>query len=212
MTLADLIKKGSLRGFATATPATFATPPVLVSPCVATVATVAVAKVNKPAANGLGPTESPPWRVTFSDGITPETVAKFRAASLALDELQATYPEADLNPDRWCWPASDAMNTLEIDTFMARLLQFTNSGISLVDSESVADTLVKRDRDPIDVRRVCLECKHLNGRGGSWRCNQWRQAGLGASGLPADLVTQLQHCGGFTAVKAIGIAFMRNNQ
>ena len=43
MSLADLIKKGSLRGFATATPATPATdrPPIPLS--VATVATVAVA-------------------------------------------------------------------------------------------------------------------------------------------------------------------------
>ncbi len=51
MSLADLIKKGSLRGFATATPATPATDRPLIPPSVATVATVAVANAQNPAAN-----------------------------------------------------------------------------------------------------------------------------------------------------------------
>ncbi len=37
-----------------------------------------------------------PWRVTLAPGIPPETAAKFRAASLALD----AQIEADRDPDR----------------------------------------------------------------------------------------------------------------
>ena len=51
MSLAYLLKKGSLRGFATATHATFATHDPFDVPTVATVATVAVATTQKQAAN-----------------------------------------------------------------------------------------------------------------------------------------------------------------
>ena len=55
MSLANLIKKGSLLGFATATPATFATHPEESRGTVATVATVAVAKAPDRAANDPAP-------------------------------------------------------------------------------------------------------------------------------------------------------------
>ena len=51
MNLASLMKKGSLRGFATATLATVATDKPFISPSVATVATVNVAKAKNPAKN-----------------------------------------------------------------------------------------------------------------------------------------------------------------
>lgn len=51
MSFANLLKKGSLRGFATATPATPATVSPNISPSVATVATVAVASAPENAAN-----------------------------------------------------------------------------------------------------------------------------------------------------------------
>ena len=51
MSLASLLTKGSLRGFATATPATTATHDPFSRPTVATVATVAVAKAPNTAAN-----------------------------------------------------------------------------------------------------------------------------------------------------------------
>jgi hypothetical protein len=88
------------------------------------------------------------------------------------------------------------MNTVEIDIFTARLARFTHNGMTLDDGEALADSLVQRDRDPYDTRRVCLECSNLM-RAGGWRCNQWRSAGLGAAGVPADLVRLLQHCDGF---------------
>ena len=76
-----------------------------------------------------------------------------------------------------------------------------------------ADLVGKRNSDvfpgefgaklDLDDRRVCLECKHLSGHGaGSWRCGNWKEAGVAISStyalLPADLVMQLQLCNGFT--------------
>lgn len=106
-------------------------------------------------------------------------------------------------PDRWCWPHSSAMNGAEIDTFAARLHQFTDKGLSRNDCEALTDKLVLRDRDQDD-RRVCLECKHFTGNGAeSWLCGNWQAAGValraGDAQLPADLVVQLQRCDGFTA-------------
>ena len=88
------------------------------------------------------------------------------------------------------------MNTREIDTFMVRLARFTHKGLGLDDAEALADKLVKRDREADD-QRLCLECTHVAGYG-PWRCNQWRRAGLGQPGIPADMVRQPQRCDGFT--------------
>ena len=65
MSLADLMKKGSLRGFATATAATAATHWQEIRATVATVATVAVAETQKLAANHPAPeppTDPDDWR------------------------------------------------------------------------------------------------------------------------------------------------------
>ena len=63
MSLASLLKKGSLRGTAAATPAIFATPVHFVLSTVATVATVAVAKRDEQAANHPEPPSDPQaWR------------------------------------------------------------------------------------------------------------------------------------------------------
>ena len=59
MSLASLLKKGSLRGAAAATPATFAIPAPFHLPAVATVATVAVAKRDELAANDPEPPSDP---------------------------------------------------------------------------------------------------------------------------------------------------------
>ena len=162
MSLANLIKKGSLRGFATATPATFATHEGKSGGTVATLATVAVANTPHSAAN-----------------------------------------DPALDPDRWCWPHSTAMNTMEIDLLTARLARFTDKGLDLDTSELVADSLVIWDRDKDD-RAVCLECIHLGGYGAtSWRCANWQAAGIAIRArdaqLPAELVCQLQRCDGFAS-------------
>jgi hypothetical protein len=107
----------------------------------------------------------------------------------------AAANDATADPDRWCWPHSAAMNTAEIDTFTARLHQFTGRSLAAPEAALLADKLVTRDRESDD-RRLCLECLHLKS-GGRWGCNQWQRAGLGAAGLPADLVRQLQRCDSF---------------
>ena len=94
------------------------------------------------------------------------------------------------------------MNGAEIDTFTARLVQFTDRGVKLDDAECLADKLVTRDRENDD-RRVCLECAHLTGHGsGPWACRGWKQAAIALRSrdaqLPADLVRSLQRCDGFT--------------
>ena len=106
------------------------------------------------------------------------------------------------NPDRWCWPHSEAMNTREIETFTARLAVFTDKGLGLDDAENLADKLVQRDRD-LDDRRLCLECFHLSGQSGkAWDCRNWQRAGIALRARDAQLATalvlQLQRCDGFT--------------
>jgi hypothetical protein len=96
------------------------------------------------------------------------------------------------DPDRWCWPHSDAMNGQEIDTFTARLARFTDWGLSLAEAEALADRLVIRDREDDD-RRLCLECAHLSGR----RCSAWREAAIGGPAVSADLMRMPQRCAGF---------------
>ncbi len=91
------------------------------------------------------------------------------------------------------------MNTVEIDTFTARLARFTDKGLDLTTAETLADKLVIRDRETDD-RRLCLECLHLH-RAGGWRCGNWLRAGVAMRAkdaqLPGDLVMQLQRCDGF---------------
>lgn len=106
------------------------------------------------------------------------------------------------DPDRWCWPHSQAMTGREIDTFTARLHHFTRRGLAELEAEKLTDKLVQRDREADD-RRLCLECQHLNGnRPSTWRCSNWRQAGIALRAsdaqLSAALVCQLQRCDGFT--------------
>ena len=131
MSFADLIKKGSLRGFATATVATVATVRPETPSSVASVATVNVATAQKQAAN------DPAQAV----GLVSSTAA-------GIDD-----------PDRWCWPHSSAMTGREIDTFAARSNQFNRRGLAALDAELLADKLVNRDRDGDD-RHLCVECRH----------------------------------------------------
>lgn len=100
-----------------------------------------------------------------------------------------------MNPDRCCWPHSDAMNGEEIDTLMARLALFTDKGFSPDEAERMADKLVVRDRESDD-RRLCLECVHLQGHG-RWRCGNWLAAAVAQSGLAPDLVATLHRCSGY---------------
>ena len=110
------------------------------------------------------------------------------------------------NPDRWCWPHSEAMNSAEINTFKARLARFTDKGLTLEDADELADKLVTRERD-LDDRRLCLECIHLSGQNGkAWDCRNWLVAKVASRArdaqLSAALVCQLQRCDGFKEANA----------
>ena len=85
MSLLAMLKKGSLRNAATATPATFATHAPVCLPTVATVATVAVASGQQAAEKGIQATMA----LTASTQRPPGLSPKLLAASLALDALQA---------------------------------------------------------------------------------------------------------------------------
>jgi hypothetical protein len=91
-----------------------------------------------------------------------------------------TNPAPATDPDRFCWPHSEAMNTLEIDTFMSMMVRFTDKGVSMGEAQRMAARLVIRDRD-IDDRRSCLECVHLQG---TRLCCNWQAAGVAPGGLP----------------------------
>ncbi len=187
MSLADLIEKGSLRGLATATPATVTTIKAYTRPSVATVATVAVAIAPVSAKN--------------------DAPDRLRAASLALDALiLASGLAAD--PDRWCWPHSTAMNTAETETFTARLSRFTDKGLIFDDAESLVDKLVRRDREGDD-RALCMECQHLSDSfTGNWRCGARRHGSTvnlaGDTRLPGELVARLQRCDSFVSPQGTG--------
>ena len=78
MSLADLMKKGSLRQFATATVATTATVRPDSLPSVATVATVSVATPQKPAANDPAP-DPDRWAWPHSQAMTGAEIETFTA-------------------------------------------------------------------------------------------------------------------------------------
>ena len=112
-------------------------------------------------------------------------------ASNDSDQPAANDPAPD--PDRWCWPHSDAMTGNELDTFARRLEVFTLKGLDLADAEAMADKLVLRDREGSDLA-TCLECRHLSR---ARRCGQWQRAGVARDALavlPGDLVMILQRC------------------
>ena len=125
------------------------------------------------------------------DGTNP----KFREASKSLDDLILKHGGALDLP-----PMPEKMIPKNGELFTARLARFTDKGVTLVDAQTFAIQLQTRDRD-LDDRRMCLECRHLNGFG-AWQCANWCKAMTAHrprdNGLPAALVTLLQRCDGFT--------------
>jgi hypothetical protein len=95
MSLASLLTKGSLRGFATATPATFATNSHYIPPTVATLATAAVAKAPDRATNDLTPdTDRHCWpHSTAMTGreidVFTARLSRFADRGLSLDDGEA---------------------------------------------------------------------------------------------------------------------------
>ena len=132
----------------------------------------------------------------------PATSATFEVqAGTKVAESQKSQPAAKdtaLNPDRYCWPHSSACNTCEIELFNRRAALFVRRGADEAQAEKLADRLVTRDREDDD-RRLCLECRHLQGAT-PWRCGHWFMAGVavrsGDAGLARDMVMLLQRCPG----------------
>ena len=133
---------------------------------------------------------------------TSATSATFEVqAGTKVAESQKSQPAAKdtaLNPDRYCWPHSSAWNTCEIELFNRRAALFVRRGADEAQAEKLADRLVTRDREDDD-RRLCLECRHLQGAT-PWRCGNWFMAGVavrsGDAGLARDMVMLLQRCPG----------------
>lgn len=192
MSLSALIKKGGLREAATATLATSATDEAPTHPSVATVATVAVATAPERAAND-------PANVQDFD---PEAFEE--RAGIAQFDGGLSRPDAEalaaqgmaFDPDRHCWPNTNAMNTVEMEAFMARVSLFNERGVNTTEAEGMADALVQRDREA-DERRLCLECSHLRRSAGLWRCGQWERVGLAVADVPGEVVNMLQRCSAF---------------
>lgn len=109
----------------------------------------------------------------------------------AANDALATVTDAD----RWGWPHSPAMDTREIEVFMARVVRFTERGVSHDDAELVANMLVISDRQQ-DERRYCLECVCLRGFD-LWRCDNWERAQVPREGIPRDFLMLPQRCSGF---------------
>jgi hypothetical protein len=195
MSLLALIKKGGLRGHATATPATSATNKTALTPTVATIATVAVATAKNKGAKDPPAAEDRDCEAIKESSPNMAQGGGASCTQAVAKDAKATARDTDL----CCWPHSSAMNTAEIDGFSQRTGRFAALGLTQADSEALADRLARRDRD-LDDRRVCLECKHLYGRG-RWRCSNSRQAGNVpvqlAMATAADLVRVLQRCHGF---------------
>lgn len=67
-------------------------------------------------------------------------------------------------------------------------------GISYGQAEDAAVQLLYRDRDPSDDRRVCFECRHLDGR----KCREYGRRHLSHVDRRAEPVRiVLQRCDGF---------------
>ena len=130
-------------------------------------------------------------------GPTVATVATVAVAKAPDNAANDPIPDAD----RWSWPHSAAMTGAEIHTFAVRLSRFTGTGLTLEDSEALADRLVNRDRE-VDGRGACLECKHLAGYASKGRCANWELAAIAFNawdaGLPDEMVGMLQRCDGFS--------------
>ena len=156
-----------------------------------------LARLKNPQAPDADPTEpTKPGFVGFVG--TPDG----HIQKITGDPAPANDPAPD--QDRWAWPHSADMTGAELHAFTARLVPFTDRGLTVEDAERLADKLAWRDRESDD-RRLCMECAHLAGHAvGSWACRAWQWARLairvGDSLLPGELVQILQRCNGFKAV------------
>ena len=133
-------------------------------------------------------------RAQQAQGFATATVATNATVNPSFLPSVATVAEVAVanntkdNPDRYCWPNSPAMNTVEIKTFHSRVLRFSGRA----DAEQLADRLVRRDREGDD-RVMCIECLHMKGM----ICHNSKEAVMHPM-LGGNFVDQLQRCKGFS--------------
>ena len=88
----------------------------------------------------------------------------------------------------------------EASAFVRRRTAFLGRGLSEVDADDLAERLQLRDLD-LDERRLCLECRHLEGPVScEWVCQSATCAGIPPA-LPTEFVMQLQRCPAFRAAE-----------
>ena len=139
-------------------------------------------------------------RVMPAGALSADLRQAIRDYKPALLALLSPGNQPAVDPDRWRWPASDAMNGAELQTFTGRVLLFTRRSIGEAQAEALADRLLIRDRQHDD-RRLCLECTSYR----PGRCGNPRAAGLNGHAVGADLATLLQRCPGFAPLLKPGI-------
>ena len=169
MSLASLLKKGRLRGFATATPATPATHGPVNPSTVATVATVAVAKCQKQAANDPAP--------------TPDTLAIVESDRWCWPNSTAMNgTEIDLFTARLARFTAKGLPTVDAESLADKLVQR--------DRES--------DDRRLCLECTQLHGHGVTSwRCGNWQVAKVAHRARDVQ-LPRDLVCQLQRCDGLT--------------
>ena len=105
--------------------------------------------------------------------------------------------------DSYCWPNTSAFKSGEVTLTLERL-RFLGSRLSEDDTERMADLLIERDREMLDMT-YCFECHHLEGFGsGPWRCNNAIEAEVNISkkisSVPRDWPWMMMRCFGFNSV------------
>ena len=97
------------------------------------------------------------------------------------------------DPDRWCWPASDAMTGAELARFRKRAAVLCQHGAEPAAAEALAGQLLTRDRQGED-RHVCLECVNLATGGRCLAAAAGRLAGAGRHHEPVLFVLHRCEC------------------
>lgn len=86
---------------------------------------------------------------------------------------------------------------VQVDPFIERRDRLLCAGLNQDEAALMAWKLERRDAERDD-RRLCIECQHLSGGAGRFRCAQWRMHQIISSDIPGDLVTAILHrCGEF---------------
>lgn len=105
-----------------------------------------------------------------------------------------------LGADRWCWPNSGAMNTAELNAFVARRDRLLRWGYGESEADDLAERLTLRDRQEDD-RRMCLECSNLGDMGRCIAASTGRL--VGADRRLEPVRTILQRCEAFGLRKGL---------